>query len=172
VNNSSLLNKVYCPREVFPISSVCVAGFDAMISTGVLGILFVIYTFAPKATTLWVPVLLLIQIAFTVGLTLFVSGILVYLRDLRQALPILLQLGLFATPVAYGIDDIVPQAWRPFYCAINPLAAVIDGYRRTVVLGEAPRWGLLGPAVVSTMVVLILGYLLFKKLETGFADAA
>ncbi|MGH9023204.1 MAG: ABC transporter permease [Acidimicrobiia bacterium] len=172
VSNSSLLNKVYCPREVFPIASVFVAGFDAMISTGILGLLFAIYTYAPKATTLWVPVLFLIQIGFTVGLTLFVSGILVYLRDLRQALPIMLQLGLFATPVAYGIDDIVAKPWRPLYCALNPLAAVIDGYRRAVVFGQAPRWELVGPAAATTIVVLVVGYLLFKRLETGFADAA
>ena len=172
VSNSSLLNKVYCPREVFPISSVFVAGFDALISVGVLGVLFVVYTTAPRLTSLWVLPLLLLQLAFTTGVTLAISGVLVYLRDLRQALPILLQLGLFATPVAYGMDDIIPRAWRPFYCAFNPLAAVIDGYRRAVLLGLPPRWGLVLPATITTTALLIGGYLLFKRLETGFADAA
>jgi len=173
VSNSSLLNKVYCPREVFPVASVFVAGFDAIISTGVLGLLFVIYTFAPKVTSLWVPVLFVLQLGFTVGVTLFLSGIVVYLRDLRQALSILLQLGLFATPVAYGIDGIVPNPfWRPIYCALNPLAAVIDGYRRVVLLGLPPRWELVAPAAVTTVLILFLGYTVFKRLETGFADVA
>jgi len=172
VSNSSLLNKVYCPREVFPVATVFVAGFDALISTGILGLLFAIYTFPPKITSLWVPVLFIIQIGFTVGVTLAISAVVVYLRDLRQALSILLQLGLFATPVAYGIDDIVPVGFQQIYSAINPLAAVIDGYRRTVVLGLAPRWELVWPAAITTVIVLIVGYSLFKRLETGFADVA
>ncbi|MGQ0745131.1 MAG: ABC transporter permease [Acidimicrobiales bacterium] len=172
VSNSSLLNKVYCPREVFPVASVFVAAFDALISTAVLGGLFIIFTFAPKITSVYVPILMIIQIVFTLGVTLALSGVVVYLRDLRQALSILLQLGLFATPVAYGIDDIVAPGLRQLYCALNPLAAVIDGYRRTVVLGLPPRWELLAPAAVTSVLVLLVGYALFKRLETGFADVA
>ena len=172
VANSSLLNKVYCPREVFPISIMFVAGFDALMSTIVLGLLFAVYTFAPKPTSVFVPLLLLVQVGFTLAVTLLVSGVLVYLRDLRQALPLLLQLGLFATPVAYGIEDVVPAAWRPLYCFLNPMAAVIDGYRRTVALGLPPRWGLLGLGALSTTIFLVISYNVFKRLETGFADAA
>jgi ABC-type polysaccharide/polyol phosphate export permease len=172
VSNSSLLNKVYCPREVFPVSSVFVAGFDAVISTGVLGVLFVIYRFPPKATSVFVPLLLLVQVGFTLAVTLLVSGVLVYLRDLRQAIPLLLQLGLFATPVAYGLEDVVPRAWQPLYCFLNPMAPVIDGYRRAVALGVPPRWGLLGLGALSTVIFLSISYVVFKRLETGFADAA
>lgn len=171
VTNSTLLNKIYCPREVFPLASIIVAGIDTTISTAILGALFAILTFAPKVTSLWVPVLLVVQVAFTLGVTLIVSGILVYLRDLRQALPLLLQFGLFATPVAWGID-VVPESWRLAYSVVNPLAPVIDGYRRTVLQGEPPQWDLLGPAALSAAVVLAAGYVVFKRLETGFADAA
>ncbi len=171
VNNGNLLNKVYCPREVFPLASVIVASADTTISTGVLAILFAVYTYAPKETAIWVPLLLIVQVAFTVGVTLLISGALVYLRDLRQALPILLQLGLFATPVAWGID-FVPAQWRTVYAALNPLAPVIDGYRRTMLFGQAPQLDLLLPATVTAAVVLVGGYVAFKRLETGFADAA
>ncbi len=171
VTSSNLLNKVYCPREVFPLSSVIVAGVDTTISTTILAALFAIYTFVPKATAIWVPLLLVIQVGFTIGVTLLISGTLVYLRDLRQALPIFLQLGLFATPVAWGID-IVPPQWQTLYVILNPLAPVIDGYRRCLLFGQAPQLHLLLPAAGSTVVVLVGGYLLFKRLETGFADAA
>ena len=171
VTNSSLLNKIYCPREVFPVASVIVAGIDSTISTAILGVLFAIFTFAPKITSLWVPVLLVVQVAFTVGVTLVISGVLIYLRDLRQALPLLLQFGLFATPVAWGID-VVPERWQVPYAILNPLAPVIDGYRRTVLFGQPPQWELLGPAALSAAALLGFGYLLFKRLETGFADAA
>ncbi len=171
VTSSNLLNKVYCPREVFPLSSVIVATVDTTISSAILAVLFAIYTYAPKATSLWVPLLLVIQIGFTVGITLLISGTLVYLRDLRQALPIFLQLGLFATPVAWGID-VVPAQWRTLYAILNPLAPVIDGYRRSMLFGQAPQLHLLLPAAVSTVVILVGGYVIFKRLETGFADAA
>lgn len=171
VTNSSLLNKIYCPREVFPFASVVVAGVDTIISTAILGVLFGVFTFAPKMTALWAPVLLLIQVGFTIAVTLIVSGVLVYLRDLRQALPLLLQFGLFATPVAWGID-VVPPSLQVLYSVVNPLAPVIDGYRRTILFDQAPQWDLVLPAAASTAVLLGVGYVVFKRLETGFADAA
>jgi ABC-type polysaccharide/polyol phosphate export permease len=171
IQNIPLLNKVYFPREVFPIASVGVAGLDTLVALLPLGGLFAIYGFVPRATSFWVPVLLLVQVAFTLGMTLIVSAIVVYLRDLRHALPVLLQIGLFATPVAYGID-FVPDSFRTLYVVLNPLGAVIDGYRRTVLRGAAPDWGLVLPAAISAVVLLVTGYLLFKRMETGFADVA
>jgi ABC-2 type transport system permease protein/lipopolysaccharide transport system permease protein len=171
VSNSALLNKVYSPREVFPIASVTVAGLDLAISTLVLGVLFVVYGYAPHATSVWVPLLFLVQLMFTLGLTFALSGLLVYVRDLRQAIPIVLQLGLFATPVAYGVDKI-PESWQVAYAAVNPLVPVIDGLRRTVLYGQAPRMDLLLAGGATAFVVLVIGYLLLKRLETGFADVA
>jgi ABC-type polysaccharide/polyol phosphate export permease len=169
--NIPLLNKVSFPREVFPIASVAVAGLDMAVALGALGVLFVITGFVPRATSAWVPLLLLIQVAFTLGIAMVASAMIVYLRDLRHALPVFLQLGLFATPVAYGID-VVPARFQQLYVVVNPLAAVIDGYRRTVLFGQGPRWDLVIPAAVSAFVVIVIGFLVFKRMETGFADVA
>jgi ABC-type polysaccharide/polyol phosphate export permease len=171
IQNIPLLNKVSFPREVFPIASVGVAGLDMAVALGALGVLFVVFGFVPRATSAWVPLLLLVQVAFTLGVAFITSAVIVYLRDLRHALPILLQLGLFATPVAYGIDA-VPARFQHLYVVVNPLAAVIDGYRRTVLLGQPPVWDLVLPAGISAAIFLMLGYFLFKRLETGFADVA
>ena len=171
INNVPLLNKVYCPREVFPTASVVVAGIDSIISTMVLGLLFVRYGFMPKATTVWVVAILPIQVMFTLGVTLVVSAVMVYLRDLRHALPLILQMGLFVTPVAFPLD-VVPWQFRHVYVALNPLAAVIDGYRRTVLFGQPPVLSLLAIAGVSSFVALAGGYAAFKRLETGIADVA
>jgi ABC-2 type transport system permease protein/lipopolysaccharide transport system permease protein len=171
VQNLALLNKVYCPREVFPISSIVTAGVDTAIATAILGVLFVIYRFPPHLESLWVPVLLLIQLAFTTGLTMLLAASVVYLRDIRQLLPMVLQLGLFATPVAYGLE-VIPRDWWPWYSALNPLAPVIDGYRRTVLFGLEPRFELLAIAAASSLITLVAGYLAFKRMETGFADVA
>ena len=169
--NKVLLNKVYCPREVFPLSSVVVAAVDALTAAVPLVFLFVFYGRAPEATVLWVPVIFLVHISFTVGLTLILSSTIVYLRDVRHALAIILQVGLFASPVAYGLDS-VPKSFRPLYSALNPLAPVIDGYRRALLYGKPPRWELLGLAAATSAIFLVGGYVLFKHLETGIADVA
>jgi ABC-2 type transport system permease protein/lipopolysaccharide transport system permease protein len=171
VQNMPILNKVYCPREVFPMSSIAVAGVDSSIALIVLLGLFIVESFAPSPTSVWVPVIALVQLTFTLGMTLIVSALLVYLRDLRHMLPIVLQLGLFVTPVAYGMEAI-PQQYRMLYSALNPLAPVIDGYRRTVLMGLQPNWGLLLAGATTSLILLIVGYVSFKRLETGFADVA
>jgi ABC-type polysaccharide/polyol phosphate export permease len=172
LTNMTLLNKVYCPREVFPIASVGVAGTDSAVAVVVLCLLFVVTGFVPHPEAVWIPLLLLVQVVFTLGVTMAMSAVIVYLRDLRHTLPIILQLGLFVTPVALSLDDLVPERWQPLYVAINPLAAVIEGYRRTILLGLPPDGQLTAIATVSAVVVLIGGYALFKRLETGFADVA
>lgn len=169
--NIPLLNKVYFPREVFPLAAVLVGAVDMAVASLVLGILFGSAGYAPRGTSYWVPLLLLVQLAFTTGATLVVSIVIVYLRDLRHALPIILQFGLLATPVAYGLQ-IVPARWRGLYAVVNPLGPVIDGYRRSVLLGQAPDLHLLAIAAASSAVVLCGGYLVFKKLETRVADVA
>jgi ABC-type polysaccharide/polyol phosphate export permease len=170
-SNLSLVNKVYCPREVFPLSAVATAAFDTIIATCVLGMLFVGFTFMPAGGIVWLPVLLAIQIAFTVGASLMLAAIVVYFRDLRQVTPMALQVALFATPVMYGLE-VIPAGWRPIYSVLNPLGPVIDSYRQTVLYGDAPPGGLLALAAVSAVVWLVGGFLVFKRLETGFADVA
>ncbi|WP_327683196.1 ABC transporter permease [Kitasatospora sp. NBC_00458] len=170
-NNLSLLNKVYCPREVFPLATMLVAGVDMLIGTAVLGLLFLVFWTAPAATLLWVLPLLAVQFAFTYGVALVLSVAVVYLRDVRHLLPIITQMGVFATPVAYPLAQI-PERLQEVYVGINPLGAVIEGYRDALLYGRAPDATLTSIAAVSSVVFLAGGYLLFKKLETGIADVA
>jgi len=171
INNTSLLNKVYCPREVFPLAAIVVAAVDMVVATGVLVVLFVITGYAPRGPMYWVPLLLLLQFMWTSGVVLIFSSLVVYLRDLRHALAIILQLGLFATPIAYDMSAI-PSNLRPIYSFVNPLAPIIDAYRRTVLRGLPPEWGLLGLGALSSVLLLFGGFVVFKKLETGIADVA
>ena len=127
--------------------------------------------FAPKAAAIWLPLVLIVQIVFTLGLVLLLSAVLMFVRDVRHGLPILTQLLLFATPVAYGFNS-VPKNLRVLYSFLNPLGPIIDSYRRAILFGLAPRWELLGPAAFTAVVTLLVGYTVFKRLETGFADVA
>ncbi|MET7300397.1 ABC transporter permease [Embleya sp. NPDC005575] len=171
VSNGPLLNKVYCPREVFPFATVIVATVDMLIASSVLVVLFAAYTTPPAATAWALPILLLIQFEVTLGVVLVLSAAVVYFRDIRHVLPLLMQMGMFATPVAYGMDQITKD-WLLPYVIFNPLAAVIDGYRRSILYGQQPDWELTGAAAGSATVLLIVGYKIFKKLEAGIADVA
>lgn len=171
LTNITLMNKVYCPREVFPLAAAAASAFDASMSALVLVVLFPIFGRAPALTTLWAPVLILVEICFTLGVVFFASSVLVYLRDVRYVLPIAVQVGMFATPVAYGLD-VIPKSLRPEYSVLDPLGPVLDGLRRTVLYGTNPDWGLLGLAAAASVAWLVGGYALFKRLETGFADIA
>jgi ABC-2 type transport system permease protein/lipopolysaccharide transport system permease protein len=171
INNTALLNKVYCPREVFPLGSVSVAAVDTAISLSALIVLFLVNGFMPKPEALLLPIFWAVQIIFTLGVVLLVSSVMVYFRDLRATLPLILQLGLFATPVAYGMDN-VPRSFRTVYVIVNPMAAVIEASRRTVLYGLQPNWVQIGLAALSASALLAFAYWVFKRLETGIADVA
>lgn len=166
-----LLNKVSAPREVFALATMSTSGVDALAASAVMGVLFFIYGDYPRATTAWLPLLLLVLVAFTLGIGLIFAAITVYMRDLRHALPLMLQVGLFVTPVIYGLDK-VPSEYRWLYVTVNPISMVIDGLRRTVLYGRPPNFTYLGLSSATAIVTLVGGYMLFKQLETGFADVS
>jgi ABC-type polysaccharide/polyol phosphate export permease len=166
-----LLNKVYAPREVFPISDIIGAIVNVLCASLALGALFAIDGTLPSSTFYWVVPLLLILLIFTTGITLVIAGLTVYLRDMRHALPLGLQLGLFLTPIIYGLNKIAPE-YRDIYVAVNPLVAVIDGMRRCLLYGQAPRASYTIIAAVVSCIWLLGSFMLFKRLETGFADVS
>src|ERR1035438_3643895 len=173
VSNVALLNKLYCPREVFPIAAIADAAVDALIATLVLALLFPITGFAPKAQVFYLPLLLVVLVMFTIGVTVAVSSIVVYMRDLRLVLPVVIQLGLFATPVLYTPQSIFKsELLLVAYSVVNPLVPVIDGIRRTILQGKPPEWLPLGAGAASALVLMLAGFWLFKKMETGIADVA
>jgi ABC-type polysaccharide/polyol phosphate export permease len=169
VTNSSLVTKVYFPREILPLASVFSAGVDFVAAALVYGALMAFYGVAPTAAFVWLLPLLGVQLAFTIGVTLVLSAVNVSYRDVRYALPLVTQIWLYATPVIYPLS-VVPERIRGVYLAINPMAAVIEGYRRVLVAGTAPDAGMLSLAAVSSVAMLFLGYLYFKHAERRFAD--
>jgi ABC-type polysaccharide/polyol phosphate export permease len=174
VSNNALLNKLYCPREVFPIAAIIDAAFDAVIAVVVISaLLFPVTGFAPKAQVYYVPLLLIVLVVFTLGVTLAVSAVVVYARDLSLVLPLAIQFGLFVTPIVYPSSSISSsKVFLLIYSAVNPLVPVIDGVRDTVLHGLAPDWASLGVGAASALLFLFGGFMLFKRLETGMADIA
>ncbi len=169
VANQSLLRKLYFPREVLPLAAVGAASLDLGIGVGVLAVAAALYGIWPELPWVALPLPLLVAFvaasAFAVGL----SALNVYYRDVRHALPFVLQVGLFATPVVYSLD-VIPAAWREWYAIANPVAAAVDGVRRIVVHGTWPDLSTTLGALAWSAVLLVVAYALFKRLERGFAD--
>ena len=169
VSNQALLNKVNCPREAFPTAAVGLSALDMGVSLVGLVIWFAIYGYVPRSTSYMLIPITLLMLLYTLAVTLPVSIFLVYVRDLRQMVPIMMQLGLFATPVAYSLNTLPRWSWL-LYSFLNPMGPIIDSYRRVILYGQMPRWDLLGAATITTAVLLYFGTRIFKRMETGIAD--
>ena len=167
VSHAALVTKVYFPREILLISYVVAAAADLVIgSTALLG-LAAWYHVPATAALLCVPGIVLCLGACALAITLVLSTIHVRFRDVGMALPIALQLMMFASPVVYPLSA-VPARWRALY-VLNPLAGFIEAFRRAV-LGLAIDTHSLAIAVGVTLLSLPAAYVLFKHAETTLAD--
>jgi lipopolysaccharide transport system permease protein len=169
VQDQALLRKVYFPRELLPLASVAAALVDLVPALATLLIVALAYGFTPDIAWIAAPVPLLILVVAATAFGLGVSAVNVYYRDVRYALPFLLQLGLFASPVVYPLDSI-PSSWRSAYAILNPIAAAIDGLRDIVLHGAWPNALTTAGALAWSIVLTIGAYLFFKRLERGFTD--
>jgi ABC-type polysaccharide/polyol phosphate export permease len=173
VANSAIVRKIQLPREVFALASVASALVDFAVSSVLLLVMLLAYGFGPRLTWFAYPALLLVLIVLATALTLIACLITVYFRDTRYAVPTLLQLALYATPVAYPLSRalrFMPSGLRAPYPYLNPLAPVMDGFRRVLLHGQWPQWGPLGVAAGVAAVAVTAAYRLYKHADPTFAD--
>jgi lipopolysaccharide transport system permease protein len=168
VDNERMLTKVYFPRALLPLAAVIAGLLDLAIGTVVLFGLLAAYDVAPSANFWTLPVFILLAALTSFAAGLWLAALNVRYRDVRHAVPFLVQFWLFVTPVAYA-TSLVPPAFRAWY-ALNPMVGVVDGFRWSL-LGrpEVPWWA----AAVSTLVVsglLVCGLGYFRRTERTFAD--
>lgn len=168
VNNMSLVSKIYFPREILPLSAVLVCLADFVIAAALLIPLMLLSGVALRWTIVLLPLIVFIQILLSYGLSLIGSAVNVFFRDVRFVIPLALQVWLYASPVIYPVSA-VPETLRAIYF-LNPMAVLIDSYRRVILFGQLPDWGWLGFAAVVSILILILGYRFFKRAENRFAD--
>jgi homopolymeric O-antigen transport system permease protein len=169
VTDGHLIRKVYFPREVPVLGAIVAAVVDFAIS---LVLFFVVGPFLGAEVSAWwllAPLLAGPLALLAAGVSIVLGAFNVYYRDFRHALPFLLQLWLFASPVAYPLS-VIPDGWRVPYLIVNPAAGLIDSFTRTLALGIAPDAGALAISLVGTLVVFLVGYRGFKRLEPNFAD--
>jgi ABC-type polysaccharide/polyol phosphate export permease len=173
VTNAPIIRKTYCPRELFPIASVASSGFDYLISLGILFGLLLAFGSPPQRTWVAFPLLLVILVLMITTLTLLVSAATVYFRDIRYATPMVLQVLLYATPIAYPLSQAkaaLPPTLAAWYPYLNPLVPVMDGFRRILVFGQWPQWAPLSFAGIGSTVALAVTYWWYKRIDRSFAD--
>lgn len=167
VESANVVKKVYFPRVVIPLASVLVATVDFAIGLVLVLVSFPLFGAAMHATALLIPLFALLAALTAFGIGLWTSAINIQYRDVRYALPFFLQLLIFLTPVFYP-SSMIPAKYQ-FLLLLNPMAAVVDGFR-AVLFGTAIPWDRLGIAVAISMTVAIAGFLYFRRMEQTFAD--
>jgi lipopolysaccharide transport system permease protein len=167
VGHAHLITKVYFPREILPLSYVLSALVDLALGSALLLGLLLFYGVRPSAEVVMVLPIIAGLSTFAVGGSLVLSAFQVRVRDIGIALPIVLQLWMFCSPVLYPLSA-VPAAWRPFY-DLNPLAGYVDAFRSSV-LGLPVDRGALTTAILVTALLLPVAYAIFKRAEATVAD--
>jgi lipopolysaccharide transport system permease protein len=168
VSNASLVRKIYFPREIFPMAAIAATAFDMAISTAIFAGFLVAYKVQVTAMVLLAPVILVVQVVLMLAIALIGAGLNVYFRDIRTALPLVFQIWMFATPVFYSAAK-VPDEWKAVYF-LNPMAHIVENFRRVVLKGLPPDYFSLLIALVLSLVLLFVCYKLFRRLEKKFAD--
>ena len=167
LNNAALVTKVYFPREILPLASISAHLVDFAISSSILVFLMAIYKVNPTFNLLFILPILAIELIFALGIALLFSSLVVILRDFKFVIPLLTQLWLFATPVVYSANS-VPENLKLIY-KVNPMVSIIENFRKAI-LGQPLEWNGLLISLRISIFTLIIGYLVFKKLERNFAD--
>ncbi len=168
VSHSQFVTKVYFPREILPITYVVAALFDFVVASTLLAGLMIYYHISLTFNVFYAAPIILVVSCFALAMSFFLSATQVRFRDIGVAVPLLLQLWLFATPVIYPFTA-VPLRWRSFY-ALNPMVGVIEGFRQVILRGAAPETRSLLFSGFISVVLLVASYLYFKRIEATIAD--
>jgi len=169
VADSRLVSKVYFPRLLIPLSSAAAVLIDFGVSLLVMAALMAVQSVAPTVRLLTLPFFLLLALAAAVGLGLWLSALNVRYRDFMYALPFLLQVWMFASPVAWP-TSLVPVHLRTLI-ALNPAVGIIEGFRFALLGRGVLSLPMLAVSTATSLALLLSGALFFRRVERSFADS-
>ncbi|MFH1277635.1 MAG: ABC transporter permease [Candidatus Eisenbacteria bacterium] len=168
VSSGNLITKALFPPEVLPITSVLANGINFLFSLPVLGVILLAYGVPPSVTLVALPLLVLVQLVFTLGFALMLSAANVQYRDVQHLLGNILVFWFFLCPVIYPVSK-VPERFRIFALG-NGMGALVTAYQDILFHGRFPEWNLLGLVAGSAIVVLLLGDAVFRRYRESFAE--
>jgi lipopolysaccharide transport system permease protein len=168
VANANLVSKVYFPRLTIPVSAVLSGILDFVLSFGMLIVVMLIDGIIPGVRLLWMPVFFLMALGAGLGIGLWLSALNVEYRDVRYAIPFLLQFWMFSTPIAYP-SSLLHEPWRTVY-ALNPMVGVVEGFRWCLLgTGKAPG-AMVAVSGIAAIFMMVSGAYYFRRMERTFAD--
>lgn len=181
VYNAMLIRKIYFPRAIFPITSVMTKLVELGINFIILAGLMLWYGFPPTMHALWLPAIIIYTILVCLTVSMAGAAMNVYYRDITAALPVMISLLMYASPVIYPLSLVKKTLLEKqiagdlsdilyFLYTMNPLAGIIDSFQKVLLNGVAPDFSVIWPGLLLTMVLFPLSYMSFRRAETYFAD--
>ncbi|MFV1998715.1 MAG: ABC transporter permease, partial [Acidiferrobacterales bacterium] len=167
VAGQNMLGKVYFPRVVYPITPVLAKLVDFSISLLLLVAVMVYYQIAPTWNLLYLPLLVLLMMAVPASIGLWLSALAIRYRDVKFAMPFVIRMLIYSAPILYTASAI-PAEYRFLY-SLNPVVAVVEGYR-ACLLGLPMPWEYIVPGAIITLVLLFFGAIYFRRMERVFVD--
>ena len=169
VGGARLIKKVYFPRLAMPIAPVLGGVVDFILAFIVLLGMMFFYGIVPTVNALWLPFFLLLALATSLGVSLWLSAMNVQFRDIRYTIPFITQFWMFATPIAYPSSLIEHPLWRALY-AINPMVGVVEGFRWALLGTDTAPGPMIIVSSLAALALLIGGAFYFRRMEKTFAD--
>lgn len=167
VGNTSLVTKIYFPRAILVFSSITACLFDFIVAIPVLAVLLIIFKTGISMHILWLPLLILFLVLYTSGLGLILSAANLFYRDIKYIVEILLMFGIFFTPVFYEAASF--GRWETLML-LNPLGSILEQINKVVVLHQHPNEFWLIYAGITSIIMFLVGMVLFHKAEPSFAE--
>lgn len=168
ISHKVLVEKIYCPRLLFPMVAAVVAFFDFIVAFGIYCILMLLLGYPPPHYVVWLPAFVLLVILVGLSIGVWLAALAVWLRDVKYAVTYLLQVMLLLTPVGYAAS-VVPVRWS-FIVTLNPMAPVLEGFRWALLGTPGPQMEVLAWGIGAATALLLGGVIFFNALERTFAD--
>lgn len=170
VHNSGLVMKVYFPREVLPLSAVFSNAVNFVLALIALFAMIFLFRIQLSMSLLFLPAILLVQVVFASGIALFLAALTVFYRDVEIVTETILTAWFFLTPIIYRMDDLFPAYSRIMYI-LNPMASIVEAYRNVLYSGGTPGLDFLVRTLVTSLLILVIGYLFFRHSSKRFGEA-
>jgi len=168
VSNTQLVSKIYFPRLILPLSGVLSPVADFAVAFVILIGMMVWFGISPAWGILALPLLVLLAILTALAIGLWLSALDVRYRDVGHAVPFVVQIWMFITPVTYPVS-LVPEKWRLLY-SLNPMTGVIEGFRWALLGQQSPDFAVITVSAVMMFTLLVTGTIYFRHTERTFAD--
>lgn len=167
VGSEQMIRKIYFPRILVPLATICALGLDMFLSLGFMGILMVYYHWHVTAGLWLIPLLILGTLLSTTGIGLFLSALNVEYRDVKYVVPFCTQMAFFLTPVLYPASN-APMKLK-YLLMLNPMSGMVEGFRHAL-LGSEISWRLMGVSSGISVLLFLIGLFFFRRMERTFAD--